>query len=387
MVKTQAVNATEVAYVLSDFMGVHTGSQLPEILRSKGIIDVDGIASMRFAIIDKLTYKDPDDNSTQPLNSGEKQLLKMFIVYTHKLSDDDTLPDYWNSTTLDPKTSRKFRMSQEPHTRISCIYSNTDYKDAIAAATSTTAANPTGARSIANPINVFNKNTTLLSEWMKHKRDSKTYPELTSDKNWDSWNRTIKALARNDQTSQVLDPVYVATSVDEKELFERQQTFMYVVFNCTVLTDVGKAIVCKHKSTHDAQKVYSNLLDHHSKSTMAMIGKQDIFAEIVIMSIKSWPASQTKFLLAWKDRLRIYKELNAGIDIDDLQKTMLLQVAVQGAPSLACVKDDADILSTQLNKSLTFDEYYRLLKSAAQQFDSLTERNAAGTRKAHRQTL
>jgi hypothetical protein len=120
---------------------------------------------------------------------------------------------------------------------------------------------------------------------------------------------------------------------------------------------------------------------------MAMIGKQDIFAEIVIMSIKSWPASQTKLLLAWKDRLRIYKELNAGIDIDDLQKTTLLQVAVQGAPSLACVKDDADILSTQLNKSLTFDEYYQLLKSAAQQFDSLTECNAAGTRKAHRQTL
>jgi hypothetical protein len=40
MVKTQAVNATKVAYVLNDFMGVHTGSQLPEILRSKGIIDV-----------------------------------------------------------------------------------------------------------------------------------------------------------------------------------------------------------------------------------------------------------------------------------------------------------------------------------------------------------
>jgi hypothetical protein len=120
---------------------------------------------------------------------------------------------------------------------------------------------------------------------------------------------------------------------------------------------------------------------------MAMTGKQDIFAEIVIMSIKSWPASQTKFLLAWEDHLRIYKELNSGINIDDLQKTTLLQVAVQGAPSLAHVKDDADILSTQLNKSLTFDEYYRLLESAAQQFDSLTERNAAGTRKAHRQTL
>jgi hypothetical protein len=388
MVKTQAVNATEVAYVLNDFMGVHTGSRLPEILRLKGIININGIASISFAVIDKLTYKDPDDNSTQPLNSGEKQLLKMFIVYTHRLSDNDAIPEYWNKTTLDPKTFRKFQMSQEPHTRISCVYSNTDYKDAIAAATTTTTANPTGTHSIANHINVFNKNTTLLSEWMKHKRDSKTYPDLTSeDKNWDSWNRTVKALARNDQTSQVLDPVYVATSVDEKELFERQQTFMYVVFNCTVLTDVGKTIVRKHESTYDAQKVYSDLLDHHSKSTMAMIGKQDIFAEIVIMSINSWPASQTKFLLAWKDRLRIYKELNAGIDINDMQKTTLLQIAVQGAPSLARIKDDADILSTQLNKSLTFDEYYRLLESAAQQFDSLTERNTAGTRKAHRQTL
>jgi hypothetical protein len=76
------------------------------------------------------------------------------------------------------------------------------------------------------------------------------------------------------------------------------------------------------------------------------------------MSIKSWPASQTKFLLAWKDRLRLYKGLNAGIGIDDLQKTTLLQIAMQGPPSLARVKDDADILSTQLNKSLTFDAYY-----------------------------
>jgi hypothetical protein len=58
-------------------------------------MDLDGIAFMSFAIIDKLTYKDPDeDNSTQPLNSGEKQLLKMFIVYNHRLSNDEALPEY-----------------------------------------------------------------------------------------------------------------------------------------------------------------------------------------------------------------------------------------------------------------------------------------------------
>jgi hypothetical protein len=127
MVKTQAVNATEVAYVLSDFMGVHTESQLlPEILRSKGIIDVDGIASMSFAIIDKLTYKDSDDNSTQPLNSGEKQLLKMSIVYTHRLSDDDTLLEYWSIPRWIPRHSAKSECPKiHTHASAACIATQT----------------------------------------------------------------------------------------------------------------------------------------------------------------------------------------------------------------------------------------------------------------------
>jgi hypothetical protein len=69
-------------------MGVSIASPLLGILGSWGIIDVDGIASMGFTVIHKLTYKD-DDGATKPLNTGEKKLLKMFIVYSHRLSEDD----------------------------------------------------------------------------------------------------------------------------------------------------------------------------------------------------------------------------------------------------------------------------------------------------------
>jgi hypothetical protein len=83
------------------------------------------------------------------------------------------------------------------------------------------------------------------------------------------------------------------------------------------------------------------------------------------VNIMGWLASQEKFLLAWKDHVwQQYKELNSGNDVDNVQKLSLLQVNVCDAASLVHVKDDADILSTQLGKLLTFDDkYYNLLES------------------------
>jgi hypothetical protein len=57
-----------------------------------------------------------------------------------------------------------------------------------------------------------------------------------------------------------------------------------------------------------------------------MINKQDIFSEIVLMNVKGRPASQEKFLIAWKDSVCRLKELNAGSDIDNINKLSLLQV-------------------------------------------------------------
>jgi hypothetical protein len=40
-------------------MGLYKTSPMPDLLSVRGIIDVEGIASMSFHTIDKLTYKGP----------------------------------------------------------------------------------------------------------------------------------------------------------------------------------------------------------------------------------------------------------------------------------------------------------------------------------------
>jgi hypothetical protein len=159
---------------------------MPDAFNMRGIIDVDvdRIASMSFHTIDKLTYKDPDDQSNKQLIlARDKQLLKMFIVCTHRLNEDNLLPEDWNSHTIHSSRFWRFKMSQEPHTHIlNCVCNNTYHKYMAAAAlnASQTGVNPTGGTKGSNPthpINVLNKHTTLLSEWKKYKQDISTrYP-------------------------------------------------------------------------------------------------------------------------------------------------------------------------------------------------------------------
>jgi len=398
MVKTKEQKEKEIKFLYDEVLNLNAGSMVPNALADRDVRDVDAIGSLSMQTIGGLDYKDPDDKTKKkPLSNGDRQLIRMFVVYMHHLAEHDQLPDVWDANNVDPKLFRKFRMSQEPHTRIACLLNNQDYKAVQAAAiqaanlASTTPPVSTGTpvtTSSPAPINVYNKHTTLLTEWLKGKRDTKNYPELTSEKNWDSWNRTLKARAMQDETNVVLDTAFKPSTQEEKELFDKQKVFMYVVFDATVLTDTGKTIVRNHEAQLDSQAVYRDLLQHHSTSTYAMIGKQDLFAEIVAMNIRNWPHSQTQFLLAWKDKLRRYKELNAGQDIDDGQKLVLLQRSVQEVPSLARVKNDADIIATQTGKSLDYHSYLSLLESTAQQFDSAATRNATGaTRKGHRQAL
>ena len=44
---------------------------------------------------------------------------------------------------------------------------------------------------------------------------------------------------------------------------------MYAVFEKTLLTDKGKALVRKHQHSFDAQKIYDELSEYAKKSTKA----------------------------------------------------------------------------------------------------------------------
>jgi hypothetical protein len=111
---------------------------------------------------------------------------------------------------------------------------------------------------------------------------------------------------------------------------------------------------------------------------MAMINKHDIFPKIVLMKIKDWPASQEKSLLAWKDRVRRYKELNGGNHIDNVQKFSLLQVARREAPPLPASR--MMLISSPLN-------LVNLSKAWPNKLILPPLVQPEGTKKIHRQTL
>ena len=63
--------------------------------------------------------------------------------------------------------------------------------------------------------------------------------------------------------SVILNPSYTPGSEpEEQELFEAKQTFMFIVFNAKLQTDMGKTIVRRYLANTDAQSVWKELSEH-----------------------------------------------------------------------------------------------------------------------------
>ncbi len=91
------------------------------------------------------------------------------------------------------------------------------------------------------------------------KRDIGLFSTLKQDKQWDVWQRATIAQARAQDLSEVLDGNYVPVIPTDQALFREKQKYMYAVFERTLLSDKGKALVREHIDGFNAQHVYSEL--------------------------------------------------------------------------------------------------------------------------------
>ena len=71
---------------------------------------------------------------------------------------------------------------------------------------------------------------------------------------------------------------------EQKELFTEKQKY---ILEQKVLTDCGKEFVRDHDNVYYAQKVYQKLIDHHLKSTKAMIDSSSILSYITSVRLGS----------------------------------------------------------------------------------------------------
>lgn len=214
--------------------------------------------------------------------------------------------------------------------------------------------------------------TDLVREFRRGiKRDATQFISFKDDASWDSWNRSTHAQARAQDVEQVLDPSYVPSTADEIDLFEEKQKYMYAVFEKTLLTDKGKALVRAFQKTYDAQTIYKELQQYALQSTKANMDASSLLAYITTSNLGDgkWRGTTHAYILHWQDQVRKYHDLKPNQTLsNDILRT-LLENAVHPVTELRAVKVQADQQKVHTNKDLTYEEFCALLLSAAQQHD------------------
>ncbi|HEY9711418.1 MAG TPA: hypothetical protein V6D48_24640 [Oculatellaceae cyanobacterium] len=194
---------------------------------------------------------------------------------------------------------------------------------------------------------------------------------MKDDASWDNWNQGTKAQANAQDVADVLDPLYKPSTPEEIALFLEKQKFMYAVFEKTLQTDKGKALVRHYQTSFDAQKIYKELSEYAMKSTKAAMDASTLLSYITTTNLADgkWRGTTHAFILHWQDQVRKYHDLVPHQVLNsDFQRAML-ENAVHPITELRQVKLQADQFKTQSGKQLTYEEYCSLLLSAAQQYD------------------
>ena len=93
-------------------------------------------------------------------------------------------------------------------------------------------------------------------------------------------------------------------------MFIKQQKFMYAVFEKTLLTDKGKALVWHYQTSYDAQAIYRELSPYAMLLTKATMTASALLSYITttILGDEKWKGNTYAFILHWQDQVRKYHD-------------------------------------------------------------------------------
>ena len=134
-----------------------------------------------------------------------------------------------------------------------------------------------------------NRSTTPAESFKKGiKRDSTMHNTFKDGKQWDTWRRYLRATAMAQDVDDVLNKDYAPTTPEDADLFQEKKKFMYSVFERTLLTDQGKALVRQHESARDSQIIYKHLSACYEENTKAALDSSSLLAYITTARIDEW---------------------------------------------------------------------------------------------------
>ena len=219
--------------ILIDTLGLEEDSPIILALKEEFILTFNDLHTLTAQDIDTLSYTtdvEVDKELTivsNKLSKGHRGWIKALLAFM-RYYDIDSYEEINNISMHD---FDKFRMG---------IYIPSN--------------NPTKITSNSTTNNRYKATSGAEAFRKSIKKDRSTYPTFREDRQWDKWNRSIKALARTHDCEEIFDPTYKPNGDDEEETFTEKQKFIYSVFEDKVLTNTGQALVCKFEKTFDAQK-------------------------------------------------------------------------------------------------------------------------------------
>ena len=350
MPRTRSEHLQDLQYVLRTILLFPDNGEVEKALVDTGYTTQPDVLAASNDDLEDLSIATPDD-TTRKLQKPEKGKLQAFQSYViwRGINGKPILEDEWQ--TLDGAEYDHYRIS--PDFISLCM----GLKPSITP--SGTSAHPSGP----NLVNEFRRGI---------KRDMTLFLTLKDDKAWDGWRRATVAQARAQIVEEILDHNYAPSTKDEQALFDEKQKYMYAVFERTLLTDIGKSIVCKYAEKGDAQNVFHELSEYYEKSTKAAMYSGELLTYITSAKFNdgTWKGTAHGFILHWQDQVRKYESLTPRGDwFCDNAKCTMLQNAIHSVAELRAVKNQADQTRTTTGRTLTYSEYCSLLVSAASQFD------------------
>jgi len=129
-----------------------------------------------------------------------------------------------------------------------------------------------------------------------------------------------------------LDPKYVPSAPEEKEVFDIRQQHLYDILNKILLTPKGKDILSDYILDNNAQKVLSELKEHQTDSAIATHPKRECLQEILHARINPNQNGESQ-IVEFKELLRTY-ESYLGKSMDEAAKLSYLEDFCSSAPDM-----------------------------------------------------
>src|SRR5687767_10007925 len=341
----QPTSLTPLEHVLQIVLKQPAGSPLHQALDHNGYGEPADFMTETDKDIDELKY--PKDKKLVVIAKGHAGMLKSFKNYVAYLAQQGTPVIDFTCVTKEDfdlfRTSKSF------------------------APLPTVAVTANQPQTVRPPFVI-----DLVKEFKRGiKRDALQFSLLKDDAAWDNWNRSTVAQARAQDIAEVLDPTYAPVAIEDIQLFEEKQKFMYAVFERTLLTDKGKALVRHHQLSFDAQTIYKELTMYAMQPTKATMNALTILSYITTTNLGDgkWKGSTHGFVLHWQDQVRKYQDLNPQPPLAPEFLCTLLQNAVHPIAELRQIKVQLAQLKAFTGRDLSYDQYCTLLLSAAQQYD------------------